>query len=98
MKLINEEENVAAWWLSDEPNKKGIGLKATIDFDAQSIELIEENAKGEQDEAVYMGFGEFRNLQTIIEEKRRSRVAGQGDRPSTPRPKPKPRPLKPGMK
>jgi len=71
MKLIEEEENVATWWLSKEPDENGIGLKAIIDFEAQSIELIEENAEGEQDDTVYMGFGEFRNLQTIIEEKRR---------------------------
>lgn len=71
MKLIEEEENKAIWWLSKEPDEHGVGLKAIIDFDAQSIELIEEDAKGEEDDAVYMGFGEFRNLQTIIEEKRR---------------------------
>lgn len=70
MKLIEEvvEENKVIWWLSKEPDEHGIGLKAIIDFEAQSIELIEENAKGEQDDIVLMSFREFRNLETIIEE------------------------------
>lgn len=75
MKLIEEikEENRAIWWISKEPKKHGVGLKAIVAFDSREIELIEEDAKGKRTDIVIMSFREFRNLETIIEDNRRGK-------------------------
>ena len=72
MELIEEceEDNTVTYWLSEKPKEYGIGLKVTVYFHCKDIELIEEDKTGKQHESVLMSFDEFRNLQTIIEERK----------------------------
>jgi len=74
MELIEEykeeENNWAAYWLSEKPKEYGIGLKVVIEFDCKDIMLMEEDAKGKQHSDILMSFDEFKNLQTIIEERK----------------------------
>ena len=74
MELIDEykdgRNNWAAYWLSEKPKEHGIGLKVVIEFDCEDIMLMEQDAKGKQYESILMSFDEFKNLRTIIEERK----------------------------
>lgn len=74
MELIEEckdgEDNTVIYWLSKKPEDCEVGLKAVIEFDCASIELIEENEAGKQYNTIFISFDEFKNLQTIIEERK----------------------------
>ena len=74
MELIDEckdeRNDCVAYWLSEKPKEYGIGLKVVIEFDCKDIMLTEEDAKGKQYGNMLMSFDEFRNLQTIIEERK----------------------------
>lgn len=77
MELIEEykegEDDTAIYWISKKPEDCGVGLKAVIDFNCKDIELIEENETGKQYDTIFIKFSEFKNLQTIIEERKRKR-------------------------
>ena len=71
MELIEDDhEGIVSYWISKEPKKYGVGLKVLIDFNTKEIDLMEEGAKGKDYGSVLMSFDEFRNLQTIIEERK----------------------------
>lgn len=71
MKLIDDDhEGLVSYWISKEPKKYGVGLKALIDFNAKEIGLMEEDAKGKEYSSISMSFDELRNLRTIIEERK----------------------------
>jgi len=77
MELIEEykegEDDTAIYWLSKKPEEIGIGLKAVVDFNCEDVELIEENETGKQYDSIFIKFDEFKNLQMIIEERKRKK-------------------------
>ena len=74
MELIEDNhEGLVSYWISKEPKTKyEIGLKALIDFNIEEIELIEEGVEGRTIGSISMYFEEFKNLRTIIEERKQS--------------------------
>jgi len=71
MKKIHRGQSVASYWLSGEPERENeIGLKALINFDTKTIGLIEESIERKEAGSILMNFEEFKNLQTIIEERK----------------------------
>jgi len=74
MELIEEykegEDNTVVYWLSERLKECGIRLKTIVDFNCEDIELIEEDTIGKEHEHIFITFNEFKNLQTIIEERK----------------------------
>lgn len=74
MELIDEykdgEDDKVIYWLGDKPKGHEIGLKVTVNFDYKSLVLAEENGEGKEYHSIFIGFDEFRNLQTIMKERK----------------------------
>jgi len=71
MELIRDDhKELELYWLSKKPKTiQELGLAALIDFSTKIIRLVEIGIERKEEASVLISFNEFKNLQTIIEDK-----------------------------